>query len=695
MNSESTIRLLFVGEAPDDAEHVASVMRAAGYAVKPVRVDDADTLGGALADGRLDVALHVLSTGDLGLDDTIAAIREHNLFVPVIAWGQGDLASGQALASGAADRVQEDDDEHLRHVLVREFQHVLTRRRAHYLSEAYAESEQRARALMESSRDAIAYIHDGMHVFANDAYLGRFGFDAFEDIEGMPMIDMVATADQKKLKDFLRSFSASEEAVGTIELELQHGAGGKFQAEMEFSRASIGGESCSQIVIRDQGGSEELEELEKQLNLLSQRDNVTGLYNRQHFMHLLQEALGTAEKEERRSALLQLVLDDFASVRQRVGVIGADQVIADVATVLQDVAGEDDALARLDGATFALLTPTANADALDTLATKIRRAIKDHICDVDGTSIGVTCSIGIARIDGSTTDPNDILSRAERALSEAMDHGPNAHRIYQPKQGELSQKQIDQEWVDRIKDILKSDRLALLYQPIVSLAGDGTARYEVLLRIRDEDGNEFEDPELLAAAERTGMSKGLDRWVVLHALKGLVEQLKQDRNTVFFVPLSGHAFDDPGLFRWIHDRIKSLNLPNGALVFEVDATAAATRIKQASAFATAMHKVGCRMGLSGFGHGAEPFQVTRHVTVDYLKITDEFMQDLGDNEQSQDAIRQITAQAREADMQTICPAVENAGTLSVLWGLGVDMIQGQFLQEASKERNYDFASMAM
>lgn len=692
VNSDSTIRLLVVSDAPESAERVGSMMRSAGYAVKSTRVDDAEALREAVDQGRLDVALHVLDSDDLGLQETVEALRGGSLFVPVIAYGEGELTPARALAEGAADRVHDADDEHLRQVLVREFHRVLMLRRAHYLEEAYRESEQRARALMESSRDAIAYIHDGMHVVANDAYLSRFGFEGFEDIEGMPMVDMVAQEDREKLKDFLRNFSAGEDAVGRLQLALKQADGGTFQAEIEFSRASIEGEACSQVIIRDQGNTEELE---KQLTLLSQRDSVTGLYNRQHFMRLLQQALDAAEREERQAALLQLVLDDFGQVKQRAGVLGADQVIADIAGVLQQTCGEHDALARLDGATYAVLTPQADESELDGLATRIRRAIKDHICDVDGTSISVTATIGIAGIDGGTTDPNDILSRAERALAEAMDKGPDAHRIYQPREGERSQKQIDREWVDRIKEILKNDRLTLLYQPIVSLADDTTARYEVFPRVLDEEGQAIDDAELLAAASRTGMSKGIDRWVVLNSLKALVEQLKRDRNTVFFVPLSGHAFDDPGLFRWIHERLKNLKLPAGSLVFQVDAAAAATRIKQASAFATAAHKIGCEMSLSGFGNGAEPFQVTHHVAVDYLRINEEFMANLAENEQNQEAIKQITAEARNAGIKTICPGVVDAGTLTVLWGLGSDMIEGEFLQEASTERNYDFASMAM
>ncbi len=692
MNTQSTIRLLVVSDGPEHAERVASLMRGAGYAVKPTQVDDAEDLPQAVGKTMFDLALHVLDQDEVRVSDTVDALQQAHAFVPVVIYGEGDPPAGQALRLGAADRVQGDDEEHLRRALLREFERVQTHRRATYLADAYQESEKRARALMESSRDAIAYIHDGMHVLANDAYLSRFGYETFEQIEGMPMVDMVTSDDQNKLKSFLREYSASEEAVGTLDLRLEQADGQTFQAEVEFSRASIEGEACSQIIIRDQADTEELE---KQLNLLSQRDSVTGLYNRQHFTRTLQEQLKAAEQKSEYAAVLQLELDEFDKVKENVGVIGADQVIADIGSVLQSTVAGDDVVARLDGATYAIITPTSDKDELDALAQRLRSAIKDHICDVDGSSVSCTATVGIAQIDGSTTDPNDILARAERALAEARKQGGDAHRVYQPRKGELSQKQIDQQWIERIKEILKNDEITLYYQPIVSLADDSTPRYEVQARVPDENGEPCEDPELMAAAERTGMSKGLDRWIVLNALKALVEQQKQDRNTMFFVPISANAFEDPQLFQWIKERVGSLNLAKNRLVFQVEANATATRIKHAAAFATAAHSIGCRVALAQFGHGTDPFQVTRHVDADYLRVSQDFIHNINSNQQNKEAVENIVSQAHELNKVAICPGVADAGTLTVLWGLGTDLIEGEFLQEASTECNYDFSAMAI
>ena len=692
MSKDSVIRLLVIGDSLDEAEHLTAQIRGAGFAARTTRVEDADELTEALQRHPFDVAVHMLSALDLTLEQTVHHVAEHSGTLPVLAAGAGEMTTAGAMRAGAVDRATPDDDEHLRRVVIREFENARIRRRAQDLEAAYRESEQRARALMQTSRDAIAYIHAGMHVLANDAYLSRFGYSNHDELDGQPMMDMVASDDQAKLKEFLRNYSASEDAVGNLTLRLCRTGGENFEAEVEFSRASIEGEACSQIIIRDPGNAAELE---RQLSQLSQRDAVTGLYNRQHFMKLLDRALTQAEQDDRESALLQLQIDDFAGVRKQVGVLGADKVIASVAEALSSLCAEDDALARLDGATYAVLTPRAEMDALEGLAEGIREKVKDHICDIDGASITVTLSIGIARIDGSTTDPNDILSRADRALADAVAAGPNAQRTYKPRAGELSQKQIDQQWVATIRDILKQDRLHLQYQPIVSLSGDTTARYEVQVQVLDDQGNVTDDQEMLAAAERTGMSKGVDRWVILNALRRLVEERARQPQTVFFIPLSGHAFDDTSLFRWIHDRVKQMELDPGALVFQADAGAAAVRLKKAAAFGTALHKIGCHLALSDFGHGSEPFQILRHVQADVLRLNEAFMDGLATNTQNQDALREIASAARDQGRMTICPAVADAASLSVIWSLGTDMIQGEFLQEPSTELEYDFSTMSI
>ena len=192
------------------------------------------------------------------------------------------------MQAGARDLVLREPAEHLTMVVEREFEALLQRRALHHYKKNYQESQTRARALIDSSRDAITYVHDGMHVYANSVYLGMFGFTEIEEVEGTPIMDMVAPTDHAKLKDFLRRYSKGESSDTTLQVQGLRPDTSHFNALMEFAHASIGGESCTQIIIRDQSSSKELEQ---KIKHLSKQDLLTGLYNRQYFIEDLEQNL--------------------------------------------------------------------------------------------------------------------------------------------------------------------------------------------------------------------------------------------------------------------------------------------------------------------------------------------------------------------------------------------------------------------
>lgn len=692
MTNDSIVRLLVVGDEPEEVEHLASLLRGAGYAVRNARVETADELAQTLDRRWYDLVVHMVGALDITLPDTVATIAGKGYVMPIIAAGDGEWTAAEAMRAGAADRATPGDSEHLRRIMVREFNNVRARRRATELETAYRESEQRARALMETSRDAIAYIHDGMHVLANDAYLERFGYDDRETLEGTPMMDMVDAADQAKLKEFLRNFAHTEDVEGKLDLSLRKADGTPFKAEMEFSRASIEGEACSQIIIRDPGNTEELE---RELNRLSQRESLTGLYNRQYFMKLLREELARATAGESRAALLLLEIDDFAGVRERIGFVDADQVLADVARVMEEQVGTDEALARIEGANYALLSTNGDADACRRFAGQLQEAVAGRILEIGQNSISVTLSVGIAVIDGGIDDPNEIHTRAERALGRAVEAGPGGLEVYQPKAGEMTQKEIDQRWQAEIEAVVEQGRLRLLYQPVVSLHGDHVPRYSVVVDAFDAEHERIDTAQMFAAAGRLGLTPKLDRHVLLAAMRQLVQARSAGNETVFFLPLSDSVFDDTSLLRWIRDTAQKLELEPSSLVFEVDAEVAAVQLKQASAFATAVRRLGCGMALRNFGRGNEPFQLLHHVQVDYLRIADPLVAGIGDDARGQETVKRITQQARKQGKTTLCPGVDDVTSLSVIWSLGSDLIQGDFLQAPAPELSYDFSEVTM
>lgn len=695
MNNDSTIQLLILDASLNDAEHASSAIRTLGYATKATQVVDLQALTEKLTTDQYDVCLCCLaSLSPTPFEDVTGTLKKHQKNLPIITLvdTKSPFNTAKLMKLGAVDAVIKGDYEHLKLVVNREFQHVKLLGEIETLKVTYNDSEKRSQMLMNSSRDAIAYIHEGMHVHANEAYLELFGFGSVEDIQGAPIMDLVKSDDQEALKGFLRNQSDNQEAVDkdTLDTHLVHTSGSSFSATMEFSRTTVDGEPCIQIIIRDRSNAKELEQ---KLTLLSQTDQLTGLYNRQHLMTLLQENCDQAAAGNAKYSLLQIKLEDFESTKNTLGVLGADKVMVAVAHVLRNTAKKTDILCRFEDATYIILSALSSKKQIAFYAGKILKIIDKFICQVGGRSISPRCSIGIAFIDESTPTANEVLSRAERALERALAKGQSL-RIYTPEPGEKTQKQVDQMWTQRLSNALKNNRFLLLYQPIVSLGSDDYERYEVSYSVLDEDTNLIPHAEFAAVAARTGMNKGIDRWVIMNAAKQLAEKIKEKPSTVFFIPLSDSSLEDPELFRWVRQLLEQFNLPQNTIVFQMSESSVIAHLNQARAVSAALRNIHCKISLDNFGVEPNPFQLIKHVPADYIKINREFIKNLTTSMENQHSIQSITEKARRNGQISIVPDVEDAGSLSVLWGLGVDLIQGDFLQGQTEKPNYDFSAMS-
>ena len=240
MIQELTLNLLVVEESRNDAEALANILRNAGYKYRLTHVEDKQDLDSALENQVPDLILCAMGL-DLSLQDVIATLHSKEQDVPVIAIGEtcDEPSIIQTMQAGASDLCSYDQPNHLQLVAGREVGQLMLRRENLRFQQQYQESEKRAHQLMESSRDAIAYIHEGMHIFANHSYLDMFGFLNMEEIEGTPILDIVAPDLQDKFKEFLRNYGKDSEQESELKTRGVLPNGDHFDAVMEFAPASI------------------------------------------------------------------------------------------------------------------------------------------------------------------------------------------------------------------------------------------------------------------------------------------------------------------------------------------------------------------------------------------------------------------------------------------------------------------------
>ena len=692
-NEEKLIRLLIVDEGLHKAEQITSSLRVAGLHVRAEFAEDADDMVEMLAGKTLDLVLFSLDLPDFALDRARQLIRESGRHLALIAMGRkvDSAVVAEAIKAGAQDAVPDDSLDHLALVVDREARNISLWRRANRLELEYQESEKRCQNLLSNSKDAVAYVHEGMHLYANRVYLDLFGNADFNELEGVSLIDMVDTPQQGQLKTFLRQLSKNENDSKELELDLIHSSGEKVSATLEFSRASYDGEPCTQILIRSPADTSELEE---QINYLHQHDLVTGLYNRQYLMDALKTSITEAINGLHQSHLIYIAIDNFQSIRDLVGISGCDTLISDIATILEDNAASGDIVARFGAYTYVCLGRVENKSVTEKFASRVNQLVEQHISEIGNQSISATCSAAIVFIDENSPDnSNEIVSRAERACEDLQTQGGNQTTVYVPKAGEMTQEEEDGITADLIRDALNNSRIKALFQPVVGIKAQEGERYSTSAELRSEEGYVLETENFLPAAERTGTAKMLDRWQILHTIRKINETGNQGRRIEFFVPLSGDSIRDTALPVWVSENISKVGINGEQMIFMIDEAHAVNQLKAVKILATALQQLHCKIAIDNFGTGLNPFQLVKHVDADYVRINPVYMEALAQNEENQKSLTELAYQAMDLGVSTITPGVTDAAVLSVLWTLNIDFVQGVFLQAPQHELNYDFSSM--
>ncbi len=204
---KKTIRLLILEDSQNEAERLVSLFRNAGHATRVHRLTSPEDLAETLQQSW-DLLIAAPTSECLEPGEALATLRRQSRdipFIQLVADNSSDAIT-DALMLGAQDALPQGEDERLVLVANRELAGLAERRARRAAELALREAEKRCQLLLDSSVDAITYVHDGMHIYANRSYMALFGYEDAEELEGLPVIDLIASCDQGAFKDFLKGY---------------------------------------------------------------------------------------------------------------------------------------------------------------------------------------------------------------------------------------------------------------------------------------------------------------------------------------------------------------------------------------------------------------------------------------------------------------------------------------------------------
>lgn len=692
MRKDDHLYLIIITESRNDADIFINRLRNHGYSVRPLRIDSELRLNNALRDQNWDLILYLMQDElDLEFTTVMNSINDSGKDIPIIVVADNfsPVQKLEWLENGANDIVPSEPMGLLKQAVNREINGLQLRRNLKTCQDTLRETENYNRILINNARDAIAYVQEGAHIFANPAYLQLFKFNDVEEIIGVPLLDMLHNSAHLAFKGLLRILETANENNNNQYLETQglRTNGELFLARFEISSTVLDGENCIQVTVHDLSQNNIVQD---QINDIINRDFLTGLYNRQYFIQALERNLSN------RPGVIYLTIDNLIVLRNKLGISATDQLIKKIATLITSQTDPNDLVANFNDGIFTILTVQGEEAHLNNLSETLKKKITHESFDINGINVNVMITISFYHANLQIQDTQSILSKLELTASTARE-GKGTTILACGDDSKTSNLNDD---INIVKNAMNNNKILFLYQPIVYLRGDGRELYEVFPKIIGQNGAQAIPEQIMLLNDENHLPTNVDRWILSQILSIMANRQAQSNKVInnsnksvnILISLSLDSVLDETFINWLGGKLKSLNILPASLIFKIDVNLVNDHYRRLRTFIPALHGLGCWFALSNYQIATLTSQLGQ-LNIDYFKFDGKIIKDLANNRDYQSLVRTINEQVHELGKYTLAESVRDANTLSLLWQYGVDYIQGEYLQQPSENMDYDFSNL--
>jgi EAL domain-containing protein (putative c-di-GMP-specific phosphodiesterase class I)/GGDEF domain-containing protein len=668
MSNNTAINLLLFCITDNDAEQIVSACRKAGRVAHIKAVQTGEMLSEALNAGRWDVLIYEAERAELDIQRCGHLLRKHQADTAVIYMGEGDPLTPPDPA--VTDIISKYNIPQLASAALREQRNVILRRELLATQHALKEAEKRNNLLFTDHQDPLAYITDGMVIYANSLFCECMGHT---DLDGFPIVDLISNKDQDRFKNALKKQQQAQ-VQQQLEISFAVGKGEIFKAFITCNSARYDDEDCIQISLQKEDN-----------NTVTGGTDVTTQMNSKHrFQEILQDFVENERNSN--SSLILISLDHFSKVRHSTSLLEVENLIASIASLVRDIMPAQHYGRVADDMIAAIAHHMPSEQVLD-MGHELCKAVETEIFEIKKQSLQCTISIAVMPINHLTPPrASALMDEAFHGLEKIYADGGNHAGICQRERQRLDNKNAA---ISVINKALKANRLMLLFQPMINLGSAEGDHYEASLEIRNWIEGEVSAGELMRVSEREPENNKLDRWIVVEATKQLAKERETGQNLKLIINLSGNAFHDLEFCSWLSVVFKAAGLPPSSVMLQFHEESIANALKPAMNFSEQLKKLGSSISVRNFGRTQKGNKFLSHIQPTLVKPCFRII-DEPDNNQ----IREIVQNARAFNSQILIPNVRSAAALAMLWQFGPDFIQGSYVNDPMASMNYEFAAFS-
>ena len=670
MADQNAVPLIVLSPARDPVEAINSILRRAGHPVHCTWIPALRDLPDALPQINPELLIEVAGPeSDLksvtGVRDQVAP----SVPVVVVAETVDEGVIADAMTAGARDVVSLTNPARLAAVLGRELRAFRLERALTSTLKSAHDARNQLESVLQRSNDAIVQVQEGIVIDANPAWLELFG--AKDSLVGHPVMDLFDEATHPALKGALAACLQGRWNDHALKATALLADGKATPMEIVLALGDHEGEPSVRLIVPARPRDEQ--KLVEELSQVVHSDQTTGFLYRRELLEALHARLASPSPGGMRCLAL-VKLDRFAAVERDVGATASEDVLTGIAALLKETLYPNEIVGRFGGVKFLALLERGNENDIQAWGKQLVARVQKHTMRINDKSVVVTCTVGLSVVPPSGPKLDAIVADAMEACDKGGNQGGNQVHTSGRADVENRVQSYDQVWVKHIKAALMENRFRLAQQPVASLQGDDPQMWDVLIRMVDPQGKEVLPAEFMAAAERNDLLKNIDRWVVGASLSFAAQRRPQ----CLFVRLSKDTARDATFVEWLDGHIRSTRAEPQRVCFQVTEEVA-TSFPQVRVLAGSLRQRGFRFALESFGSGRDPQSLLGSIPLDFVKIDGALVQALARDSQLQQRVRGLVETATKRTIHTIAERVEDANTMAVLWQLGVQYIQGYFV----------------
>ena len=672
MTDQNAVPLIVLSPARDPVEAINSTLRRAGHPVHCTWIPALRDLADAIIQINPELLVHVAGSEDLrgviAVRDQVAA----KLPIIGIAESADEARIAEAMQLGARDFVSLGNTARLQAVMVRELRSFRLERALNSTLKSAHDARRQLEIVLQRSNDAIVQVQEGIVVDANPSWLELFGSDG--TLIGQPIMDLFDEATHSPLKGALAACLQGRWHDHTLKVNAVLNDGTSLPVELVLALGEYDAEPCVRLVVPSVQKDDR--KMAEHLTEAVRSDSATGFLHRREVLEALKERLAVPAAGGMRCVTI-IKLDKFSSIEIDVGALASEEVLIEFAKLLKEALHPKEIVGRLGGVRFLVLLERGNEHDVEAWGQQLLARVQKHVFRVKDKTVSVTCTVGFSVVPSGEVKLDAAIADAMEACIKGRSRGGNQSVTSDKADADTRVQSYDKVWVKHIKAALMENRFRLVQQPVASLQGDDPGMFDVLVRMVDTQGKEVLPSEFMAAAERNDLLKNIDRWVVGASLSFAAQR----RPGCLFVRLSKETAKDATFVDWLDNHVRSSRAEPQRLCFQVTEQAAALYGTPIRALSSALRKRGFRFALEGFGSGRDSLGMLESIALDFIKIDGAIVQGLTGDQHLQERVRTLVEAATSKQIQTIAERVEDANTMAVLWQIGVQYIQGYFVNE--------------